>query len=269
MIRMIFLAAILCAAAGAAGARSPAPVPGANRLPVLDSACTGRGIRNSDGICICRPGFFGAACEKNTMAVCSGRGNPNRNGECACEPGYTGKFCEAAPEPAPPAPPAVPSGRPAPPTARVDVPPHCSGRGVLTTAGQCTCNLGFSGAHCENFSAPASNACSGHGTSNIAGTCTCSFGYGGPRCDQCAPKFFNYPTCKYADAATTCSGRGSVGADGQCLCNAGYMGPNCLNAAPSQLTSCNGRGVAIAPGQCTCNPGYTGSDCSIGVLQRR
>ena len=115
--------------------------------------------------------------------------------------------------------------------------------------------------------------CSGNGTCNLDDSCACFTGFAGASCNQCAPNYYNYPTCTFCQAAVTCNGNGTCGPSGSCTCNAGFTGPSCSLCAPNYYnyptctfclaaTTCSGNGVCNASGGCNCNTGITGASCN-------
>lgn len=68
--------------------------PGFNATSDLE--CSGNGNCNAtDGICSCDAGWFAEGCAKycDNQETCSGRGVCNENGDCVCEKGYEGIGC--------------------------------------------------------------------------------------------------------------------------------------------------------------------------------
>lgn len=111
--------------------------------------------------------------------------------------------------------------------------PPCSGAGVCSTAGTCTCPTGFTGSSCES----------------------CASGFFGPNCQPCPQ---GCPSC---DQGISGSGRcltpivdnapskcnclnGRCGANGQCSCNPGWTtndnGTACAKCAPGFFLTTTG-----------------------------
>ncbi|KAF8968267.1 insulin-like growth factor binding protein [Flammula alnicola] len=118
--------------------------------------------------------------------------------------------------------------------------PACSGAGVCSASGTCTCPTGFAGSSCE----------------------TCAAGFFGPTCQPCPA---GCPSCDQgmsgsgrclvpvvANAPSTCNClNGQCGANGQCACNPGWT------------TATNGTACA------TCAPGFfltSTGDCQVCQL---
>ena len=138
--------------------------------------------------------------------------------------------------------------------------PPCSGSGICSASGQCTCPLGVTGSSCEvcakGFFGPSCQACP-------AGCGTCDDGIvGSGRCLS--------TTAANASAACNCL-NGVCGANGQCSCNAGWTtasnGTQCASCAPgffldgsSNCAVCelgcqqcaDGSGICV-----TCKQGFT------------
>lgn len=156
-------------------------------------------------VCLCAPGFTGAACDQcasgYTGASCD-----------ACATGYEGPDCQRC------ATGYAPSEGRCVDVGCVDIPcgPHGQCRDVDGDGtGECACEPGWSGRSCEDClpdhvlvggscvpDACASMTC-GHGTCVGAGStasCTCDRGYTGTACDACAPGFVAVPV----GSTTTC-----------------------------------------------------------------
>ena len=137
--------------------------------------------------------------------------------------------------------------------------PQCSGAGVCSTSGKCTCPPGFNGTSCElcaqGFFGPSCQACP-------AGCTTCDDGISGSgRC--LSSTVANSTACNCLN--------GVCGANGQCTCNAGWTtasnGTQCATCAPGFFLDGNGDCSVCALGcqQCadgsgvcvTCKQGFT------------
>lgn len=145
--------------------------------------------------------------------------------------------------------------------------------------------------------------CNGNGIPDGMGGCICNVGFSGATCNQCDTNYYNYPNCTFCQAATSCNGRGICASDGSCLCNPGFCGsscqfssavncsnngdctfsgmcncdigfmpPNCNACAPNYYNyptctfcqaavTCNGNGACDSLGDCDCNPGFSGPNC--------
>ncbi|KDQ59747.1 hypothetical protein JAAARDRAFT_175248 [Jaapia argillacea MUCL 33604] len=138
--------------------------------------------------------------------------------------------------------------------------PPCSGQGICSASGTCTCPTGFTGSSCES----------------------CAAGFFGPKCQPCPSG------CSECDQGISGSGRclttivtnapstcnclnGVCGANGQCTCNAGWTtatnGTACAKCAPGFFLDSNGdcsvcslgcTSCADGNGDCiTCQSGFT------------
>ena len=179
-----------------------------------------------DGVCYCRPGWRGTACEQRACPdECSGRGACVA-GECRCDDGFEGANCGAV---------ACAAG--------------CTGHGRCWE-GTCLCAEGYAGADCSVRR--CANGCSGHGACH-GGVCVCFPGWGGPDCGAalCPSGCNGHGAC--VAGACVCAA-GYVGAD----CG--------LHAARRCAThaNCSGssHGVCLE-GECFCAQGWSGADCSI------
>ena len=192
-----------------------------------------------DGACACDPGFSGRDCSQTARCPrsqflhpdldCSGHGFCFRPGrKCICEPGYTGRDCSQDDG-------SCGQG-------------SCGSHGTCRH-GQCFCDLGWSGAHCELQNQCPSN-CHGHGFC-VHGTCACYRGFAGESCDKVV-----------SDAACPkdCSGNGFCD-KGKCVCIEGHAGEDCAQTTGFCAdNTCSTRGVCRF-GQCHCQPGAFGVHC--------
>jgi len=106
------------------------------------------------------------------------------------------------------------------------------------------------------------------------GRCYCKPQYAGDRCDQCAPGYYDFPTCKECD----CYYNGTLNdiclpVDDACPCKYNFAGMYCDMCAPTfydfptcKPCDCEGEGVASnvcdqETGNCQCQQGFTGPNC--------
>ena len=200
--------------------------------------CSGKGVCNGAGGCLCNPGFSGTTCEvecpKTDDGYCSSNGVCSE-GVCTCEDGYSGIACEH------------------------QCRDKCSGAGICTVAEEqaiCVCFDRYRGDHCQHM-CPGVSVCSGRGVCDGNGTCTCEDGWEGDSCN--------------CQSETTCNGYGVCNLDGTCSCTnnrAGncqvcipdYYGENCDVQCRSTV-DCNGHGACSISGACTCDSGWAGTGC--------
>ncbi|OQR94716.1 leishmanolysin-like peptidase [Achlya hypogyna] len=141
---------------------------------LLQNECSGAGALQTDGTCLCNPGFNGADCSlldcpATNGVTCNGHGTcDGTTGACTCSAGYTGLACAVLVCPG------VKDFK------YNDA--QCSGHGTCNGAlGTCTCDTGYSGNACQCI--PGCPGCSGHGSCDcLTGSCVCDAGYYGPSC---------------------------------------------------------------------------------------
>lgn len=142
----------------------------------------------------------------------------------------------------------------------------------ISGSGVCSCAAGFNGSSCQYSNAIT---CNGHGTATSTGSCICNPGFAGATCNTCGLNYYDYPTCRFCNAATTCGGRGTCGPTGACVCEAGFAGSGCETCAPNYYglsctyclasVTCSGQGTCSSAGGCLCSPGFTGTNCQINI----
>ncbi|XP_055541726.1 integrin beta-nu [Wyeomyia smithii] len=162
--------------------------------------CRGHGDF-SCGMCFCDAGWIGRTCECNLLSFDTSADLLN---ECRAE----GEFDELG--------------------------LICSDRGECI-CGQCLCNPGFEGPHCEcSECTPLSGViCSQHGDCDC-GACKCHEGWSGDECDCSTDK----ESCKAPHKQELCSGRGEC-LCGQCRCSESYFGAYCEVAAGFESELCS------------------------------
>lgn len=150
----------------------------------LASACPGNPECSGHGtcggkflpICTCFPGWYGAACDRNTPCPggtpeCSGHGKCIL-GICYCDRPYTGEACDKIRPP-----------NPCPGT------PECSGHGRCTDPPWCACDETWFGPVCNISGCPGRDPsgrpleCSGNGVC-VSGHCECFKPHKCARCDR-------------------------------------------------------------------------------------
>ena len=109
------------------------------------------------------------------------------------------------------------------------------------------------------------------------GTCICGENFAGERCNECAPGFYNFPSCLPCE----CDGDGSInpscsyyGTQPQCNCKEGRSGPKCDMCAPGfykypECIECRcdeagtiGQSCDPITGKCNCKSNFAGEKCS-------
>ena len=174
-------------------------------------------------------------------SFCSGHGKCSPAGKCVCKPPYYGDACELRPMVRAP----NKTLRPLPLSSRQPFLPltrallwqafcrsHCSGHGRCELdavgTGHCICDEGFAGATC-NRAVPSAcrNNCGGHGACLARGQCACDAGFGGADCSILLPP----PAGRVSLCKLGCSGRGLCGPSGECICSPGISGAECTHAS--------------------------------------
>lgn len=104
--------------------------------------CSGHGLCQRGGFCICDPGWEGPACKQsNCPSECSGHGTCATTGGCVCDAGYTGVICNQVI--------CLGGG-------------NCTGHGACLPGGICECEKGYLGGACDIID--VAQKCSNHGT---------------------------------------------------------------------------------------------------------
>ncbi|XP_078423897.1 stabilin-2 [Cetorhinus maximus] len=251
------------------------------------SPCNNRGDcfdgMGGDGVCNCKDGFAGVACEKCAKestygSDCSSececvhgdcKNGITGDGKCTCYSGYTGTKCD----------------QPIPACRALQCPENtrCSEE-AATGKLVCDCLPGYhtnGSTKCEPINPCLQNVCGSNAVCTYLApntfTCNCHEGYHGDGqiclpIDPCQKNFGNCPTnstvCRY-------DGPGKS----HCQCQEGYE--NLLAGIGCELTdvcktnnTCdkNAKCVTVSPGQieCTCNEAYTGDgfDCYGSIMER-
>ncbi|EMP37833.1 Scavenger receptor class F member 1 [Chelonia mydas] len=176
------------------------------------------------GICLCKPGFFGANCnsrcpdqywgsdcKKSCSCHPNGKCDPV-SGQCTCNANRWGVLCQ--------------------------FPCQCGPHGHCNTlTGACQCEPGWWAPNCKKqcLCRLASSHCD-----PVTGQCICAQGWWGRRCSfRC--------TCHLSPCAQD---------SGRCECRAGFWGPLCQHHCDCLHGNCN-----PLDGHCSCNPGYQGRSC--------
>lgn len=103
--------------------------------------CSGHGICQRGGYCICDTGWQGAACKQSYCpSGCSGHGSCAATGGCVCDAGFTGVICDQVI--------CLGGG-------------NCTGHGACLQGGICHCENGYLGAACDQID--VAQKCSNHG----------------------------------------------------------------------------------------------------------
>lgn len=175
-----------------------------------------------DGVCVCRPGFFGDACDMGT-GICNAVTQEGclhghcQDGQCVCKQGWFGDRCD-----------------------QKGCPNQCSNSGLCLEpsedTAQCLCLAGHFGLDCSN-SGCAKGCRHGKCVLNRRGTshCQCNPGWAGDDCGTrvCSP-------CVHGK----CDGV-------RCVCEPGYTGIDCSR---KQCPDCGDRGVCDPEtGTCVCH----------------
>lgn len=223
--------------------------------------CSGHGICDGNGKCVCVDGFAGEHCDQcagnmfgdncdimcTDDETCSANGFCQADGSCRCEEGYMGTNCDRCEDGLF----GACCGQ------ACDEQTDCDDKGLCNGLGQCVCLFPFAPAgtapncdgcvpgryqdDCEKVCI-ASDTCSGNGECDSEGDCACFPGFAGAHCDHCVDGFFG-PNCgRFCQEETTCSGHGVCDFKGECECDEYFSGPNCQ---PIPVTPYPPRAVAV------------------------
>jgi hypothetical protein len=103
--------------------------------------CSGHGICQRGGYCMCDIGWEGATCKQSYCpSGCSGHGSCAATGGCVCDAGFTGMICDSFI--------CLGGG-------------NCTGHGACLHGGVCSCEKGYLGAACDVIDVV--QICSNHG----------------------------------------------------------------------------------------------------------
>eukprot|EP00092_Neocalanus_flemingeri_P019681 GFUD01021316.1.p1 GENE.GFUD01021316.1~~GFUD01021316.1.p1 ORF type:complete len:402 (-),score=59.36 GFUD01021316.1:38-1243(-) len=126
--------------------------------PNCDRKCNSRGQCDSNGGCICRPGWEGAFCSVPVCAPqCMNGGACSAPGVCDCPAGFQGRSCEGGICEQP-----------------------CQNRGKCIQKDTCKCKTGFYGSRCEFSKCVV--PCLNGGDCKGVNKCRCRSGYSGNHC---------------------------------------------------------------------------------------
>uniref|UniRef100_A0A8B9SCP7 Scavenger receptor class F member 1 n=1 Tax=Apteryx owenii TaxID=8824 RepID=A0A8B9SCP7_APTOW len=242
-----------------------------------EDACGADEVCVRPGVCLCKPGFFGADCSSREYprggGRTDGRTGPDSALGCAPAPGWWGPTCAKQCQ-------CNPAGsRCDPLTGRCRCLPGWWGRRCrfrcscnlspcAQETGKCECKAGFWGPACQRRCDCLHGACD-----PLSGHCSCSPGYHGRSCREPCPAGSYGPQC--AHSCGSCEGsQPCTAADGACAgcrpgwngtlcqerCAAGYHGAGCHQRCPRCRA---GEACDSESGACAgCEPGWTGPSCN-------
>ena len=93
--------------------------------------------------------------------------------------------------------------------------------GNLLPSGHCHCLSGRAGNNCQY----SEKTCNGNGTVDENGNCTCNLNFTGTHCEKCVSPYKG-KKCDFTDEKT-CNGNGTVDENGKCTCSPIYLGDHC------------------------------------------
>mmetsp|Transcript_93140 Transcript_93140/g.267984 ORF Transcript_93140/g.267984 Transcript_93140/m.267984 type:complete len:1359 (-) Transcript_93140:17-4093(-) len=187
--------------------------------------CSGRGLCQNDGNCICAAGFgkAGGSLGENVCAdaVCPvdcGQHGLCQDNKCVCQEGWQGPACRQ-------------------PKCIND----CSGHGqcgflTASSAPECTCEFGYALPDCSakalySVLRRCPYDCHGNGLC-LDGQCLCAEQYGGTDCSEIAcPRGSSGPSCQFQSCLRDCDQHGTC-THGICHCDTGRTGPDCSIPEP-------------------------------------
>lgn len=207
-----------------------------------ETTCTGNRHCSEGGKCVCKDGFTGKECERETCKCNSLGGSCDASGKCVCELGFKGELCYD-----------------------FDCPSNCSstatgtratGCEVSKTGNTCVCRDGFTGPSCATSMCGATDfgvPCNGHGKCDeTKNACQCTKGWMGEFCNT----LLGCGECVNGQ----CN-------NGTCVCSKGYRGPKCDKriCEGKDGIACSGQGQCNRKNgldvSCTCKKGFTGNQC--------
>lgn len=240
--------------------------------------CSGNGLAQDNGTCVCNPGYEGDNCSDGVTCTNGPNDEACQNGtpsgnfpNCTCDctgTNYQGDHCET-PIPCQ----ATDAGAPgyinchnSDDSRNVADPTQNAVDGCTS----CECSDDYTGNNCEFH---VDDHCNNHGTADGAGNCTCNAGWTGATCDTgvCQgtnPNGDNYIECQHGgniDETTSppnCS----------CSCTAGWDGDRCEVAVGQSCNSVDlGDGNGVGPIGWDANAGAGGAAvrCVNGNNQNR
>lgn len=261
--------------------------------------CSGFGNCTSPNVCSCLNGYYGLNCsitscfgklsnETSAVGVCSGKGNCISNNKCQCYPNYLGIDCSITTCFG------ILSNNTPPTTTTTTISNNsswvCSGRGVCSSFNFCSCNDGYTGNTCSQwtcFGIPfndSSRVCGvggvGGGVGGVEGglggvrgtcfaynKCNCSENVFGEDCslDSCFGVLSN-------ETSKVCSGYGRCVGFNKCNCTnleifSGDMcdTTSCFGVSSKVGSVCSGNGKCLNLDKCVCNVGFSGGKCEVSL----
>ncbi|XP_064379384.1 scavenger receptor class F member 1 [Dromaius novaehollandiae] len=234
-----------------------------------EDACGADEVCVRPGVCLCKPGFFGADCSSRCPEQYWGPDCKRRcpchpdgtceaaSGRCSCLPGRWGPRCQFACA-------CGPRGRCEPLSGACRCEPgwwgpscarqcQCNPEGSRCDplGGRCRCLPGWWGRRCS-FRC----SCNGSPCSQETGKCECAAGFWGPACQR--PCDCLHGACNPLSGHCSC-GAGYHGRSCREPCPAGRYGPHCVHSCGSCR---GGQPCAAADGACAgCRPGWNGTLC--------
>lgn len=201
------------------------------------------GSCDTDGACICKPGWVGNRCQFSNEVTCKSHGQVNdATGLCTCDKGYNSSNCGVCANKY------IMQNNKCEECIDKET---CNDRGTCRLNGTCQCQTAFSGSFCElcatgyggsKCQCSETTSCSSHGQClSDDGKCTCNTYYEGANCSQCIQGAWwraSDSTCRPCPGFDTgglqgvCSGRG-VCVGGNCTCNEDSQGLNCEVRLPT------------------------------------
>eukprot|EP00817_Percolomonadidae_sp_ATCC50343_P003332 CAMPEP_0117420518 /NCGR_PEP_ID=MMETSP0758-20121206/1835_1 /TAXON_ID=63605 /ORGANISM="Percolomonas cosmopolitus, Strain AE-1 (ATCC 50343)" /LENGTH=1932 /DNA_ID=CAMNT_0005202173 /DNA_START=813 /DNA_END=6611 /DNA_ORIENTATION=+ len=149
----------------------------------------------------------------------------------------------------------------------------CSGHGICNGQDACTCQQGYTGSQCANYTCHGTSSlndlvCSGNGKCIDINTCLCDDGYSQEDCSH-----QNVTSCglSYSNGDYVCSQHGECIDFNECSCESTYTGvicqiPSCYGIFANSSQACSGNGNCTSLNTCECKEHFRGITCDVCII---